>query len=149
MIGCKGLVAAAAATIALAWGGAALAGPAEDELVTLEAQWTKAAMSRDFAKLASFMADDWHGQNARGATDKTEMLAKSKADKDRVSSAANHDVHARIFGELAVVQGMEDDKGIRDGKPFAETLSWTDVFQKRGGHWVAIASQTTVMKPKT
>ena len=142
-------IAGAVAAGLLSAGAAYAAGPAEDELVSIEAQWTKAAMARDFATVEKLLAPDWRGQNARGASTKAEMLAKSKADKDRQTSATNHDVHARIFGDIAVVQGLEDDKGMRDGKPYAETASWTDVFQKRDGHWLAIASQNTVLKPKT
>ncbi|CAN5164113.1 hypothetical protein BH09PSE2_BH09PSE2_00890 [soil metagenome] len=138
---------AAALTASLGVGvGAAWAGPQEDELVAIEAAWTKASAARNFAALEAALAPDWRGQNDGGASTRAEMLAKSKADKERVSSAVNRDVHVRILGDVAVVQGFEDDVGKAAGKPFKRTYSWTDVFQKRDGRWLAIASQNTVQK---
>ena len=34
------------------------------------------------------------------------------------------------------------------GKDSSGTYSWTDVFQNRGGHWLAVASQTTKVTGK-
>jgi hypothetical protein len=47
-----------------------------------------------------------------------------------------------------VVQGYDDETSSEKGKDTSGTYSWTDVFQKRNGHWVAVASQTTKVPAK-
>jgi hypothetical protein len=47
-----------------------------------------------------------------------------------------------------VVQGSDDEKSTHNGKDTSGTYTWTDVFQKRGGRWMVIASQDTPVKPE-
>jgi hypothetical protein len=47
-----------------------------------------------------------------------------------------------------VVQGFDDETSSENGKDTSGTYSWTDVFEKRNGHWVAVASQTTKVVSK-
>jgi hypothetical protein len=60
---------------------------------------------------------------------------------------SNHDVNVRVMRNVAIVQGMDDEKSSYKGKDGSGTYSWTDVFEKRGGKWVAIASQVTKVTP--
>jgi hypothetical protein len=59
----------------------------------------------------------------------------------------NHDVSARVMGNMAVVQGADDEKSSYNGKDTSGSYTWMDVFEKRGGKWVAIASQVTKTAP--
>jgi hypothetical protein len=59
----------------------------------------------------------------------------------------NHDLHVRFLGsDHAIVQGMDNETGVRKGKAVKETYSWTDIYEKRDGKWVAVASQNTPIK---
>jgi len=128
--------------------GAFAANDPKDELVKLEANWSKAIVARDVAAVNAIVAADWTGQNASGTvTDKTKMLAEMKAGVDTSSSMVNRDVRVRIIGDIAIVQGSDDEKSTHKGKDSSGAYTWTDVFQKRAGHWVAIASQSTPVKP--
>jgi hypothetical protein len=51
------------------------------------------------------------------------------------------------MGDMAVVQGADDEKSTEKGKDTSGSYTWTDVFAKRGGKWVAIASQVTKTSP--
>jgi uncharacterized protein (TIGR02246 family) len=126
------------------------AGGNEKELVALEDAWVKALMTKDSATLNKIIASDWHGQNQSGEWYDRAAMVKSFADgTDVISKASNHDVHVRFVGtDLAIVQGRDTEVSTHKGKPSSGDYSWTDVFQKRDGKWVAIASQNTPVTEK-
>lgn len=121
----------------------------KDELVAIEASWSKAVVAKDSAAIGKIVAADWIGQNASGkAETKDKLLADMKSGVDSASAMTNHDVHVRIIGDIAIVQGADDEKSMHKGKDVSGTYTWTDIFQKRAGHWVAIASQSTPVTPE-
>ncbi len=130
--------------------GAALA--AEDvtkTLTDLEAKWSAAALTQDVKTVDQILAPDWVGRGWHGdQADKAKSLAEMKDPTGKVTAIKNHDVVVRSFGNVAVVQGFDTETSSTKGKDTSGTYSWTDVFQKRNGHWVAIASQTTKVIPK-
>lgn len=55
-----------------------------------------------------------------------------------------HRAPLRFVGaDVAIVQGEDTETSTHKGKPSSGVYSWTDIFQKRNGRWVAIASQNT------
>jgi ketosteroid isomerase-like protein len=142
-------VAAISAAVCASGHAALAAMDAKDELVAIEASWSKAIVAKDAAAVGKIVAADWSGQNASGKTEtRDKMLADLKAGSDSSSAMTNHDVHVRVIGDIAIVQGADDEKSMRKGKDVSGTYTWTDIFQKRAGHWVAIASQSTPVKPE-
>lgn len=130
--------------------GAALA--AEDvtkTLTELEARWSAAALTQDVKTVDQILAPDWVGRGWHGdQADKAKSLAEMKDPTGKVTAIKNHDVAVRSFGNIAVVQGYDTETSTTKGKDTSGTYSWTDVFQKRNGRWVAIASQSTKVIPK-
>lgn len=122
----------------------------EQELIKMEEAWSKALVAGDSAALNRIVAPDWHGQNEDGAyADRAAMIRSIADGTDKITTMTNHDVHVRFIGaDLAIVQGQDTETGTHKGKPANGVYSWTDVFQKRDGQWVAIASQNTPVKPK-
>jgi ketosteroid isomerase-like protein len=51
------------------------------------------------------------------------------------------DMKVRLFGDVAVVTGTHTEKSSYKGKDTSGKYVWTDVFVKRQGHWMAVASQ--------
>lgn len=143
------LAAAASAALfaGLAVGPAFAAAPGGD-IVALEAAWSRAMVAHDVAAIKTIVAPDWHGQNPSGPmSDRAKLLADITGGHDKVSKMTNHDVKVRYVGGVAIAQGMDNEISSHDGKSTSGEYSWTDVFEKRGGHWVAVASQVTkVMK---
>jgi hypothetical protein len=118
------------------------------ELIDMEAAWAKAAVARDAAALNRIVAADWHGQNDKGKLyDRAAMVHETVAGHEKLTSMTNHDLHVRFLdNDHAVVQGMDNESGTKAGKKVNEVYSWTDVYEKRGGKWMAIASQNTKVK---
>ena len=114
----------------------------------MEAAWAKAAVARDCAALTRIVAPDWQGQNQHGKYyDRAAMIHQTTAGEEKLTSMVNHDVHVRFIGnDHAIVQGMDNKSGVKKGKTVNEVYSWTDIYEKRGGQWVAIASQNTPVK---
>jgi len=46
-------------------------------------------------------------------------------------------------GDTAVVTGRSTIKGVRDGKDLIGRERWTDVFVRRDGRWLAVASHSS------
>ena len=127
---------------------ASAAGNNPQDLVNMEAAWAKAAVARDSAALTRIVAPDWKGQNEHGKIyDRAAMIHQTTAGEEKLTSMVNHDVHVRFIGnDHAIVQGMDNEFGVKKGKTVNEVYSWTDIYEKRGGQWVAIASQNTPVK---
>ncbi|HEY6578991.1 MAG TPA: nuclear transport factor 2 family protein [Rhizomicrobium sp.] len=145
----KALIVAFAATLAMAVPAvAADLSATQQKLIDLEAAWSKAVVAKDVAALSSIVADDWTGQNDSGKlADKAQMIADMKAGKTTASSMTNRDEHVRVMGDMAIVQGADDEKSADNGKDTSGAFTWMDIFEKRGGKWVAIASQNSKVTP--
>jgi hypothetical protein len=133
-------------------GAAGVALAAEDTtktLTDLENKWSAASMANDAKFLDQTLAANWIGRGWRGdQADKAKALANAKDTSGKVTAIKNHDVVVRAYGDIAVVQGFDTETSTFKGKDTSGTYSWTDVFQKRNGRWVAIASQNTKVVPK-
>lgn len=132
-----------AAVLMMGAASAAGADATEQKLMDIETATAKAFMQADTAAMSGILADDWMVQEASGRHNRAEMLAEMKSGKYKVTSMTNHDMHARVMGNVAFVQGMEDEKSTYGGEDTSGTYSWTDVFEMRGGKWVAVATQVT------
>ena len=134
----------AASLFAVSLSAPAFAANAPADIVAIEGNWAKAMANKDMAALKTIIAPDWHGQNASGKlTSRAEFLTGFASGKDVTKSMTNHDVHVRFAGGLAIAQGMDSEVSSHNGKSTSGEYSWTDVYEKRAGHWVAIASQVT------
>ena len=114
-------------------------------LQTIEQNWLNAEKNRDSATFEQVVADDWTAITPEGKRQtKAERSAEIKS--SQIDSASLSDVRVRVFGDMAVVTGVDNEVTVSDGKKSPENFIWTDVFVKRNGKWVAVASQTAPMK---
>lgn len=139
------LVSAAGLAMALAVPQMTMAAPqASDELIAIEGRWASAMVGKDWAALETIVAPDWTGQNPGGKlTDRATLMAEFRSGRNLITAMKNHDLHVRVVGDIGIVQGMDDETSSFDGKDTSGSWSWTDIYQRRAGKWVAIASQVT------
>ena len=52
----------------------------------------------------------------------------------------------KVLGNVAVVQGSDTEKSTANGKDSSGKFVWMDVFAKREGKWVAVRSQSAMVK---
>ena len=65
---------------------------------------------------------------------------------DTTATMGTNDLRVRVFGDTAVVTGSDAETALEDGNKSIAHYVWTDVFVKRNGKWLAIASQTAQVK---
>jgi hypothetical protein len=119
----------------------------EDSVRMLESQRAQALLTADTVALSQLVADDFVEISRFGTL-------RTKADNMReiasgmlVLTAVRYDSLAvRIYGDVAVLQGIADNAGTFRGFPFTGKIRYTRVFVRREGHWRAVAMQQTSMQ---
>lgn len=142
------ITAATAIAIAVFATAAADMSTTHQSLVNLEATWSRAMVDRNTSAVDDILAPSWTGQDTSGKTmTKQEYLDDLKTGKLRFTSMTNHDVHVRMYGDVAIVQGADTEKSSYAGKDTSGEYTWMDVFVKDHGKWRAVASQNSHVMP--
>jgi uncharacterized protein (TIGR02246 family) len=114
-------------------------------LQALEQEWLNAEKNHDAAAFEKIVADDWVAITPDGKRQtKADRAAEIKS--AHITSATLGDMNVRVFGDTAVVTGTDNEVTVENGKKSSEHYVWTDVFVKRNGKWLAVASQTALAK---
>ena len=114
-------------------------------LQAMEQAWLNAEKNHDAAAFEKIAADDWIAITPDGKSQtKAERAAEIKA--ANTTSATMGDMKVRVFGDTAVVTGTDDEVTMEGGKKSSGHYVWTDVFVKRNGKWLAVASQTSQIR---
>lgn len=119
----------------------------EQEVRNAFSQFSDAFVKADTAVLRSLLADDYVHTNANGGVlDKTRWLAFAKtrhedlkSGKVKIDAYRNEDLRIRVYGNTAVVTGLNTTIGFRDGKEWKMNLRFTNVWLKREGRWQRVA----------
>lgn len=119
----------------------------ERELIRLEHAYAKALIAKDRDFLMRFYASDWRGGNMMGFWSKSTMLKAVLNERYVVRSMDVRDLKVRVLGDVAIVQGVDEETTSINGKDTSGKWSFTDIFAHRGGRWVAVASHTSEVKP--
>jgi ketosteroid isomerase-like protein len=131
--------------MAVSLASAAFGAGADAELKAIEQQWLDAYMKSDPAFIKNLEADDYSIIEPDGAVSSKAQDVKAVTDKTFVlKTATMNDFKCRMVGDnCAVVTVMMKISGTEDGKDFSGDYRGTDVFEKKGGKWMAVASQLT------
>jgi Domain of unknown function (DUF4440) len=119
----------------------------ERELIRLERAYAEALIAKDRAFLMRFYAADWRGGNWMGFWSKSTMLKSVLNERYVVKRMDVRDLKVRLLGDVAIVQGVDEEVTSLGGRDTSGKWSFTDVFARRDGQWVAIASHTSEVKP--
>lgn len=118
---------------------------AEAELKAIEQQWLDAYMKGDASFLKTAEAEDYSITEPDGTVSTKADDIKSLTDKTfALKSATMSDFKCRMLGEnAAVVTATLKMSGSADGHEFSGDYRALDVFEKKDGKWMAVASQLT------
>jgi len=128
----------------------------------IEQAWVRAEKNHDATAFEQLVADDWIGITPNGKRQtKAERAAEIKFPHiapaevrnmklrvldDTTVTTGTDDMRVRVFGDTAVVTGTDAETALEDGNKSISHYVWTDVFVKRNGKWLAVASQTAQVK---
>jgi len=116
-----------------------------EALQAMEHDWLNAEKNHDTAAFEKLVADDWIAIGPDGKS-QTKVQRAAEIKGAHISSATMGDMKVRVFGDTAVVTGTDDEITMKAGKKSSDHYAWTDVFVKRNGKWLAVASQTAQIK---
>jgi ketosteroid isomerase-like protein len=124
---------------------AGFSGSADAELKAIEEKWLDAYMKSDASFLKNLEAEDYMIVEPEGVVGTKSDDVKSVTEKKFVlKSATMSEFKCRMIGEnAAVVTAMLKMSGSDDGKEFSGDFRGIDVFEKKEGKWMVVASQLT------
>ncbi len=118
---------------------------AADAVKQMEQDWVDATKAGDADKLGALLADDWMGLGPDGVLrTKKENLANVKSGAEKLESFEFGPMKVKVLGNVAIVQGTDNEKSSFKGKDTSGKWAWMDVFVKTGDKWVAVRSQTAM-----
>ncbi|MBV8971670.1 MAG: nuclear transport factor 2 family protein [Sphingomonadaceae bacterium] len=135
-----------AGLIVVAEAGAAAAPPADDvaAITALEDAWRQARIDGDTAFLERFYAAEFRVQGMDGRVvpraDDIGLFARREV---RPESIRHGPLDIRVYGDSAVVTGVDDMKGCYRANCGAVRLRFTDVLVRRDGRWQMVVEQAT------
>ena len=110
------------------------------ELTEIEARLASTYKAGDCDGWAAMLAPEWSVIHITGAViTRAEAIATCKALPAPIESLASDDLVVRTLGNAAVVTGRTTASAAGQ----TVVLRFTDVFVRRDGRWLAVASQAT------
>ena len=120
---------------------------ATEQLIQLEREKDTAYQRGDKAALDQIYADDYEAIAANGTTIMKKAILDFFARPNIFELHRSEDVMVRVFGDVALVTGVQKRKFYKDIKPGGEdTLRYTNIYAKRNGTWQIVAAQFSPVK---
>lgn len=116
---------------------------AEQELKNLVRAWDDAVVKGDTATLDRILAAEF---SFVGGVDKSRFLAVmgSKSPDTFVESAVSTEVQVQVYGDTAVLTGLDTMSGKNKGQPYTEKWLYMDVWVKRDGRWQCVKTYSAL-----
>jgi ketosteroid isomerase-like protein len=119
----------------------------EDSVRALETQRAQALLHADTAALSRLIADDFVEISRLGTVrTKADNMREIATGALKLTAVHYDSLSVRIYGDVAVLQGIADNTGLFRGFPFSGKIRYTRIFVRRGGRWLAVAMQQTSMQ---
>jgi ketosteroid isomerase-like protein len=121
--------------------------PQATKLMVLEHLWNEAQVQRDARALEGMIADHFVDTEYDGeVSDRQKFLADIANPEYQPTSMALRDMQVSLYKDAAVITGVYRAKGMVSGKPYDHTGRFTDTWVFENGHWLCVASHTSLLK---
>ena len=119
----------------------------EDSVRALESRRAQALLRADTVALSELVADDFVEISRLGTLrTKADNMREIASGMLKLTSVRYDSLSVRIYGDVAVLQGIADNTGIFRGLPFTGKIRYTRVFVRHDRRWRAVAMQQTSMQ---
>jgi ketosteroid isomerase-like protein len=127
-----------------------VASPAGDKAAIrkMERDWAVVVVKGDTATMLGMGVDNCMFMDASGHLNTLkQIVADVKSGALAFESMQINDLKVRVYGDAAVVFGLETEKSNYKGEDTSGQYRFTDTFVKRNGHWLYVASHSTRLTP--
>jgi ketosteroid isomerase-like protein len=107
------------------------------QIVALERQWQKAALSDDVATMDKLLSDDYLGITASGVVlTKSQQLDRMRERKFTLTKLDPSEVKIKLIGNIAIVTSLAQVEGTTGDESLHGAYRYTRVYQRMsGGVW--------------
>jgi ketosteroid isomerase-like protein len=120
----------------------------EEAVIKFEHEWADTWVKSDVKAMKKMLTDDFIEVDPSGhISNRSEHLQQFESGKFKVESLKLSNLKVRFFGNVAVVNGIADDKASSAGKDVSGQYGFTDVLVLRGGEWKAASTHATKVAP--
>lgn len=111
---------------------------------SLEHSKFDALQHKDNVKLGAIFDEGllWVDQDGSLRT-KAEGLANLHTPNPRILNITIPIMSVKVFGEVAVVVGIYEERGTKSGHPYAQRCRFIDTWALKKGNWICIATAAT------
>ena len=107
-----------------------------DEVLRLEREMMNAIRERDAKALERILFDDFVYRSPEGEVGRADFLKNITAIPGHILSVEGKDLRVRLFGETAVLTGVQlTVVRTDDGKELESIVAFTDIFVRRDRRW--------------
>jgi ketosteroid isomerase-like protein len=109
-----------------------------------ERRWSEALVKQDVSALKELYADDLVYVHSGGNREtKTEFIRRVETGGLKYDSLELVNPEVRMYGDVAIVNGMFDVRVTSDGSPINTRVVYIHVYARQAGTWRMVAHQTT------
>jgi len=136
--------------LVLAMAGGSLHGEAQDtpqrRLIALEIAWNQAVQLRDGAAVEPLLGNELIYIDYDGTVmNKGQYMTSVRSSALHADQVTNESMKVQVYGVSAIVVGVYRERGTRHGKSYLHRERFVDTWLNRGGAWVCVASQSTLI----
>ncbi|MGA7155987.1 MAG: nuclear transport factor 2 family protein [Acidobacteriaceae bacterium] len=115
------------------------------QIVGLESQWRRAALSDDIPVMDSLLSDDYLGITPTGEVlTKTQQLDRMRDRKFMITKLDTSETKIKLIGNIAIVTCLAQVEGTNDGDPLHGAYRYTRVYQRMPtGSWKVTSFEAT------
>jgi ketosteroid isomerase-like protein len=118
------------------------------EVLAIKRQYDEAQLRNDSAWFEQMFAEDYIFVLPDSTVIKKAAFVNDLKSRDLVwESVSGKNMHARVYGDTAVVTGQFFGKGRFKGKALDERQFFTSIWIKRKGRWQAISEHASSLPP--
>jgi len=118
----------------------------ESRILTLELAWNQAVQGRDAKALEMLIAPEMVYVEYDGTLmNRSEYPANVASRAWHAEQILCESMKVYLYGPIAVVSGVYRETGAKSGKPYLHRERFTDTWVLRGGRWLCVASQSTLI----
>jgi len=117
----------------------------EGRILSLENAWNQATQQKDEAALKLLLGPELVYVEYDGTImNRAAYIASVQSPSSHAARIVSESMKVRLYGVVALVNGVYRENGVKNGKPYSLRERFTDTWVRQSSGWVCVASQATL-----